>query len=157
MSSVYFFMLDCVYKFHVFNPKTWWCHQMETFSLSLALCEGNPQVTGGFPSQRPVTCSSDVFFDLPEQMLEQTTKMQVIWDTVVLIIDIMTMETFYVGHDTLLVKEFFFTEMYHTNHIYTYLKLRLHMNFICGLGHHGVLSETELIYNKLDPQNIVQW
>ena len=28
-----------------------WCHhQMETFSASLALCEGNPLVTGGFPS-----------------------------------------------------------------------------------------------------------
>ena len=25
------------------------------FSALLALCEGNPPVTGGFPSQRPVT------------------------------------------------------------------------------------------------------
>ena len=31
---------------------TWWCHQMETFSVLLALCEGNPPVTSGFPSQR---------------------------------------------------------------------------------------------------------
>ena len=30
----------------------------------LALCEGNPPVIGGFPSQRPVTLSFDVFFDL---------------------------------------------------------------------------------------------
>ena len=30
----------------------------------LALCEGNPPVTGGFPSQRPVTRSFDVFLDL---------------------------------------------------------------------------------------------
>ena len=89
-------------------------------------------------------------------MVEQTTKMQVIWDTVVPIIDIMTMETFCVGHDTLLVKEFFLQKCIILI-IYTYLKLRLHMNFICELGHHGVLSETELIYNKLDPQNIVQW
>ena len=37
---------------------------METFSLLLALCEGNPLVTDGFPSQRPVTRSFDVFFDL---------------------------------------------------------------------------------------------
>ena len=37
---------------------------METFSALLALCEGNPPVTGGFPSQRPVTRSFDVFFDL---------------------------------------------------------------------------------------------
>ena len=28
---------------------TWWRHQMETFSALLALCEGNPPVTGGFP------------------------------------------------------------------------------------------------------------
>ena len=36
----------------------------ETFSTLLVLCEGNPPVTGGFPSQRPVTRSFDVFFDL---------------------------------------------------------------------------------------------
>ena len=42
----------------------WWCHQMETFSPSLALCEGNLPITGGFPSQRPVRGSFDVFFDL---------------------------------------------------------------------------------------------
>ena len=30
----------------------------------LALCEKNPPVTGGFPSQRPVTRSLEVFFDL---------------------------------------------------------------------------------------------
>ena len=35
-----------------------WCrHQMKAFSALLALCEGNPPVTGGFPSQRPVTRS----------------------------------------------------------------------------------------------------
>ena len=34
---------------------------METFSASLALCEGNPPVAGGFPSQRPVMRSFDVF------------------------------------------------------------------------------------------------
>ena len=37
---------------------------METFSALLALCAGNSQVTGEFPSQRPVTWSCDVFFDL---------------------------------------------------------------------------------------------
>ena len=41
---------------------SWWRHQMEIFSTLLALCEGNPQVTGVFPSQRPVTWSFDVFF-----------------------------------------------------------------------------------------------
>ena len=37
---------------------------MKSFSALLALCEGNPRVTGGFPSQRPVTRSFDIFFDL---------------------------------------------------------------------------------------------
>ena len=43
------------------------CHvfgrQMETFSALLALCEGNPPVTGGFPTQKPATRSFDVFSD----------------------------------------------------------------------------------------------
>ena len=43
---------------------SWWRHQMETFSTLMALCEGNSPVTGEFPSQRPVTRSFDVFFDL---------------------------------------------------------------------------------------------
>ena len=38
--------------------------KMETFSSLMALCEGNPPVTGGFPSQRPVTRSFEVFLDL---------------------------------------------------------------------------------------------
>ena len=41
---------------------SWWRH--ETFPALLVLCEGNPPVTGGFPSQRPVTQSIDGFFDL---------------------------------------------------------------------------------------------
>ena len=41
-----------------------WRHLMETFSALLALCEGNSPVTGEFPTQRPVTLSFDVFFDL---------------------------------------------------------------------------------------------
>ena len=43
---------------------SWWRYQMETFSALLALCAGNSPVTGEFPSQRPVTRSFDVFFDL---------------------------------------------------------------------------------------------
>ena len=39
--------------------QTWWRHQIATFSALLSLCE----VTGEFPSQRPVTRSLDVFFD----------------------------------------------------------------------------------------------
>ena len=45
-------------------PVPWWRHQMETFSALLAICAGNSPVSGGFPAQRPVTQSFDVFFDL---------------------------------------------------------------------------------------------
>ena len=45
-------------------PYPWWRHQVETFSALLALCAGNSLVTGEFPSQRPVTWSFDVSFDL---------------------------------------------------------------------------------------------
>ena len=38
---------------------------METLSALLAFCAGNSPVTGEFPTQRPVTQSVDVFFDLP--------------------------------------------------------------------------------------------
>ena len=41
-----------------------WRHQMETSSALLALCARNSPVNGEFPSQRPVTRSFDVFFDL---------------------------------------------------------------------------------------------
>ena len=45
-------------------PNIRWHHEMETFSALLALCVGNSPVTRVFPSQRPVTQSFDVFFDL---------------------------------------------------------------------------------------------
>ena len=44
--------------------KSWWRHQMETFSALLAIYAGNLPVTGEFPSQRPVTRSFGVFLDL---------------------------------------------------------------------------------------------
>ena len=43
---------------------SWWRHQMETFPALLVLCAANSPVTGEFSSQRPVTQSFDVFFDL---------------------------------------------------------------------------------------------
>ena len=42
---------------------SWW-RQMETFSALLALGAGNSAIAGEFPSQRPVTRSFEVFFDL---------------------------------------------------------------------------------------------
>ena len=47
---------------HFVEP--WWRHQIETFSALLAICSGNSPVPGEFPTQRPVTRSFDVFFDL---------------------------------------------------------------------------------------------
>ena len=38
--------------------------KMETFSALLAICAGNSPVTNEFPTQRPVTWSFHVFFDL---------------------------------------------------------------------------------------------
>ena len=42
----------------------WWRYQLETFSALLAICAGNSPVTGESPTQRPVTRSFDVFFDI---------------------------------------------------------------------------------------------
>ena len=47
---------------HLLIPR--WRHQMETVSALLVLCARNSPVTGEFPTQRPVTRSFDVFFDL---------------------------------------------------------------------------------------------
>ena len=57
------FLRQCVRR-HFLVIISWWCHQMETFSELLALCAGNSPVTGRFPSQRPMTRSFDVVFDL---------------------------------------------------------------------------------------------
>ena len=65
---------------YLHNPKgpflsalnSWWCHQMETFSVLLAICAGNSPVSGEFPAQRPVTRGFDVFFDLcPDKRLSK--------------------------------------------------------------------------------------
>ena len=46
-------------------------HQMEIFSALQAFCEGNSPVTGEFTSQRRVTRSFGVFFEL-----------RLIWDAI---------------------------------------------------------------------------
>ena len=43
---------------------TWWRHQMETFSVLLAICAGNSPGSDEFPAQGLVTRSFDIFFDL---------------------------------------------------------------------------------------------
>ena len=39
-------------KMPCYKYRTWWPHDMDTLSAFLALCIGNPPVTGGFPTQR---------------------------------------------------------------------------------------------------------
>ena len=55
-----FSVIDC----YAHTEASWWRHQMETFFALLVLCERNPPVSGHLPSQRPVTWSFDVYFDL---------------------------------------------------------------------------------------------
>ena len=57
---------------------------METFSVLLALCAGNSPVPGEFPSQRPVTQSFDVFFDLRlnKRFSKHDIVRLVIWDAI---------------------------------------------------------------------------
>ena len=50
---------------------------METFSALLAVCASNSPVTGEFPSQTPVTQSSDVFFDL--RFYKRVSKQSLDW------------------------------------------------------------------------------
>ena len=48
---------------------------METFSALLAICAGNSPVPGEFPTQRPVTRSFDVNFDLrPNKRLSKQSR-----------------------------------------------------------------------------------
>ena len=56
---------------------------MDTFSALLALCEGIPPATGGFPSQRASDAELWCFlWSAPEQTVEQTTETPVIWDAI---------------------------------------------------------------------------
>ena len=59
-----YIILPFSYHVSLILYNTRWRHQMETFSALLAICAGNLPVAGGFPTQRPMTRSFDVFFDL---------------------------------------------------------------------------------------------
>ena len=65
LSNIYYnaFCVKIMFSFDDHRSK-WWRHQTETFSALLAICAGNSPVPGEFPTQRPVTRSFDVFFDL---------------------------------------------------------------------------------------------
>ena len=59
------------------TPIPWWRHQMKTFSAFLVICAGNSPVPGEFPTQRPVTRSFDVFFDL--RLNKRLSKQPWVW------------------------------------------------------------------------------
>ena len=59
-SQVWRHGIKCIHTYFT----SWWHHEMETFSALLAICAGNSPVPSEFPTQRPVTRSFGVFFDL---------------------------------------------------------------------------------------------
>ena len=68
-SNMPLYMHVCVRYYHFFyimtsDEMSLWRHQIETFSVLLALCAVNSPVPGEFPAQRPVMRSFDAFFDL---------------------------------------------------------------------------------------------
>ena len=63
-ASLGFFERNLPVPFEAEGQASWWRHQMETFSALLAICAGNSPVPGEFPTQRPVTRSFHVYFDL---------------------------------------------------------------------------------------------
>ena len=50
----------------VITVPVWWRHHMETLFPLLALCEGNPPITGGFPSKRATNMGLDVIFEVSQ-------------------------------------------------------------------------------------------
>ena len=64
-------------RFRTPSAKTWWRHEMERFSALLAICAGNSPVPGEFPTQRLMTQSFDVYFDL--RPIKRLSKQSWIW------------------------------------------------------------------------------
>ena len=69
----------------------WWRYDMGTLSTLLALCEGNPLVTSGFPSQTASNAELFYFFFFvslkllqAEEVVEQIIKLPDIWAATVL-------------------------------------------------------------------------
>ena len=51
-------------QYGIFSGHPWWRHQMEILSSLMAICVANSPVPSESPTQRPVTRSFDIFFDL---------------------------------------------------------------------------------------------
>ena len=69
----------------IFMAYTWWRHQMGTFSTLLDLCEGNPLVSAGYPSQSRDAELFCYLLSAPEQTAGQTMETPVIWGVIALI------------------------------------------------------------------------
>ena len=67
------------------NACLWWRHLMGICSALLAICEGNPSVTGLFPQRDQWRGALMFLWSAPEQTVEQTIKTPVIWDVIMLI------------------------------------------------------------------------
>ena len=63
---------QCVKRLQI--PLAWWSPDMEMIYVLLALCEGNPLVTGGFPSQMDNNMGFDSFFgDILSKLSKQSS------------------------------------------------------------------------------------
>ena len=78
----------------------WWRHQMETFSASLTLCEGNSPSPVNFPHKGQWRGALMFLWSAPEQTIEQTIETPVIWDAIAIIMahsKVMTLEWHHVS------------------------------------------------------------
>ena len=53
--------VDCLTAILTRELEQWWRHDMETPPVLLAICEGNPSVTDGFPSQMASNADFEVY------------------------------------------------------------------------------------------------
>ena len=58
---------------------SWWCHGIETPSALLALCEGNPPVTWGFPSQRDSSACFDIYLNKRLKITSSCQWFETLW------------------------------------------------------------------------------
>ena len=88
----------CRHLLHVKCVLPWWRHQMKTFSALLAVCAGISPAPGEFPTQRPVTRSCDVFFDL--RLNKRLSKQSWDWWFETLSCPLWRQCNVYIGYDT---------------------------------------------------------
>ena len=120
---------------------------METFSALLTICAGNSPVPGEIPTQRPVTRSFDVFFDLRlnkwwvnNRKAGDLRRYRAHYHVIV-----MTQANF---GDTLAGRHLIIMEFHFIGHsadclqmsLSMYHKLRIRLHFILGYGNHDAIT-----------------